>query len=132
MIKKRILFPISIIYLLSISIISYMDLMDSQKNQDIIRNRVSILLNLDEFEKYKNKIELDYHFFLLIGNKTNSIELKNDSNKVIQCLKLLLKNKYLSAPEKAQIDSLNILQNKRAQFLKNYYKLSNFLVESQG
>ncbi len=57
MIKKRILFPISIIYLLSISIISYMDLMDSQKNQDIIRNRVSILLNLDEFEKYKDKIE---------------------------------------------------------------------------
>lgn len=31
--------------------------MDSQKNQDIIRNRVSILLNLDEFEKYKDKIE---------------------------------------------------------------------------
>ena len=125
MIRKRILFPISIIYLLSISIISYMDLMDSQKNQDIIRKRVTILLNLDEFEKYKDKIEVDYHFLLLSGNRNKSSVLKNDSNKVNQYLGFLIKNKYLSASEKAQIDSLNILQNKRAQFLRNYYMRSS-------
>ena len=73
----------------------------------------------------KIKLKIDYHFLLLSGNKNNSIVLKNDSNKVIQYLELLIKDKYLSAPEKTQIDSLNILQNKRAQFLKNYYKLSS-------